>query len=83
MQRESGLEALRILAMLVIIVHHYSVHGVWPGGGIGVQVTLDLLSLFGKVGCNLFVMISGYFLVCGRFKSRSLLRTVAENTFYG
>lgn len=32
-KRSSNVELLRIVAMLMIIIHHFSVHGPWPSGG--------------------------------------------------
>lgn len=36
----------------------------------------------GKLGVNLFILISGYMTACSTFKSRSLLRVVFETVFY-
>lgn len=63
--RESKFEALRIIAIVMIIAHHYSLFG------FNFQnLTLDskklILSFFiigGKIGVNLFIMISSYYLV--------------------
>ena len=33
-KRSSNVELLRIVAMLMIIIHHFSVHGPWPSGGV-------------------------------------------------
>ncbi len=62
--RNSSLELLRIVAMILIIAHHYSVHG-----GLQFDNTpsfnrfwVQCLQLGGKLGVNIFVLISGYFL---------------------
>ena len=67
--RESNFELLRIIAMVFIILSHISVHGDWgediflPDGlSLNVMFLQALLPL-GKLGVNLFVLISGYFLV--------------------
>ncbi len=68
--RQSNFELLRIVAMLFIILHHISVHGNWGNGGVFFPEELTINAFFlqtilplGKIGVNLFVLISGYFLV--------------------
>lgn len=68
-RRQSNIELLRIICMLMIIAHHFSVHS-------GFDFSADPLSLSrvwtqvlwsgGKVGVDVFVLISGYFLVSGK-----------------
>lgn len=65
--RQSNLELSRILAMYLIVMHHFSVHGgvsIWSGSApLSFNFYLDqLLSTGGKIGVNLFVLITGYFL---------------------
>ena len=31
--RSSNIELLRIVSMALIIMHHFAIHGPWPGGG--------------------------------------------------
>jgi len=64
-ERNSSLELLRIFAMLMIIAHHFAVHG---GFNFLVNsVTINRLwyqfILMGNLGNNLFLFITGYFLV--------------------
>lgn len=66
--RQSNLELSRILAMFLIVMHHFSVHGgvpIWSGSApLSFNFYLDqLLSTGGKIGVNLFVLITGYFLI--------------------
>lgn len=63
--RQSNIELLRIVSMLLIIAHHFAVHS----GFVFAQDDFSLNSLFiktiligGKLGVNIFVLISGYFL---------------------
>ena len=63
--RQSNIELLRIVSMLLIIAHHFAVHG----GFVFAQDDFSVNSLFiktiligGKLGVNIFVLISGYFL---------------------
>lgn len=58
--RSSNFELLRIVAMSMVVIHHFIVHILAPampeGGGI-----LSFANTFVICGVNLFVMISGYF----------------------
>ncbi len=82
--RNSNLELLRIISMVLILFHHYSLHG-FPMEGVALgwqKRFLQFLSLGGKVGVNLFVLISGYFLIESRFQVRKLLKLLAQVLFY-
>lgn len=76
--------------MLLIILHHLSVHGPWsPDFNNGWWATdpvstfiIQSLGLFGKTGVNIFVLITGYFMARGCFKARSAGRIVLESWFY-
>ncbi len=62
--RASNIELLRILCMLCIVAHHYSVHGKFSFDTSIVsmnRVLVQILSLGGKLGVNCFVLITGYF----------------------
>ena len=62
--RQSNMELLRIIAMVLIVFHHIGVHS-----GLGATESISVLNRFwvlllqsgGKIGVNVFVMISGYF----------------------
>lgn len=82
--RNSNFELLRILSMLMIIAHHYSVHGSW--NFINTlsfnNIYIHFLSLGGKLGVNLFVLISGYFLIDSKFKIQKLIKLHFQVLFY-
>lgn len=81
--RSSNIELLRILSMVLIVMHHFSVHGAWPdGGALASDFAVNILSFGGKLGVNCFVLITGYFSVCGKPKISSVLRVVLETWFY-
>lgn len=64
--RDSNFELLRIIAMIMIIAHHFSVHGGFCFSDEHLTVNrlwINYLSIGGKLGEDLFVLISGYFLV--------------------
>lgn len=82
--RESNIELLRIISMLLILFHHGVVHG-----NLDFYGTLSLnklfLSLFifgGKFGVNVFVLISGYYLCKGNFSIRKFAKVASEILFY-
>lgn len=65
LKRKSGIELLRILAIILIIGAHLSYHSDFPLQSIQFSVNkawLLLLNLGGKFGVDIFVVISAYFL---------------------
>ena len=64
--RQSNIELLRIIAMVIIVAHHFAVHG---GFDFPIETVapnrlwIQFLALGGKIGVNIFVLISGYFLI--------------------
>ena len=83
-RRNSALELLRIICMILIIMHHFAVHG---GYNLEETSTLNILwvqflSLGGKLGVNCFIMISGYFLINSTFKIKKLIKLLVEVWFY-
>ena len=87
-ERASGIELLRILCMLMIIAHHYFVHGGFSAASIAVHraegMAVQMMQMFGRPACLIFALISGYFLVeRGRERHvRRVLPLVAEQWFY-
>ena len=82
--RNSAFEILRIIAIIFIIAHHFSVHGAFDFSELGNSFLItfnrtwtDLLLQLGKVGVNLFVLISGYFLIDNnKFKSKKIISII-------
>lgn len=83
-KRELNFELLRIISMFLIVMYHFSD---W-GGVININDNIPnkivgcFLNIFGNLGVNLFVLISGYFLINSKFKFKKLLRLIAEVFFY-
>ena len=79
-ERNSNLELLRIISMLLIIMHHYSIHGFSPNilYYSSNKYILDFLSLEGKLGVNCFILISGYFMINQKFTIKKLLSILGE-----
>lgn len=81
-QRQSGLELLRIIAMLFIVMHHCAMF-------CNVQMPNETLGYIarvfqtgGKVGVNIFVLISAYFMINKNFKFTRILNILAQTFFY-
>lgn len=83
MKRDSSIELLRIIAMLMIVLHHLCLYGYELGNSSGsVDLVRNLLMLGGKIGVDVFVLISGFFLASGKIKTSSFLRVLLEAWFY-
>ena len=83
-ERNSSFELLRIISMFLIIMHHYSFHG---GFDFMIPFSMKLyfvqcLDMGGKLGVNLFVLISGYFLCKSDFKWKRIIKLEVEVIFY-
>lgn len=78
--RESNIELLRIVLMVLIIMHHFSVHGTFaftPELTFN-KVFLQVFGLGGKAGVVAFVMITGYFMVSSSFKLHKFGKLVGQ-----
>ena len=76
---------LRIICMVLIIAHHYAVHGAFVFTELTPFVNKMIVVFFklgGKLGVNLFVLISGYFMVRSSVTFRKLLRLWLQILFY-
>jgi surface polysaccharide O-acyltransferase-like enzyme len=84
--RLTNFELLRIVAMLMVVTMHY----LWYGGSLpSLTDSVNSIGYFALaveslaiVAVNLFVIVSGYFLVNIRFKLSRLLRLMAQVLFY-
>lgn len=64
--RKSNIELLRIISMVMIIAHHIGVHSGFEFATNSVsfnELWILFLKIGGKIGVNIFVLISGYFLI--------------------
>ena len=83
--RNSNLELLRIFCMLMIIAHHFAVHG---GFDLSVgefnlrRFFIQILFSGGKLGVNIFVLITGYFMINKEFSIKKLIKLIFEIYFY-
>lgn len=63
--RQSNIELLRIITMIMIVAHHFALYvGVTSAESFGIErVWMDLLLMGGKIGVDVFILIMGYFSV--------------------
>lgn len=90
MKRERNFEVLRTVAMFFIVVYHSLTHGV--GGEYEFDVShpimfsnvlfSDFLLVISSIAVNLYVMISGFFLVDLNFRLSRIVRTWTCACFY-
>ncbi len=88
-KRESNIELLRIIAIIMIIGHHFSIYA---GNSLLIDniinitsahsIFLQILSYGGVVGNIIFVMISGYFIINKSFKFEKIIKFWLEVLFY-
>lgn len=85
--RVSNIELLRIIAMLLIVAHHYVVNStVWSlfdaAHPTANSLFLQWWGMWGKTAINVFVLIFGYFMCTGSLTLRRFLKLFLEVTFY-
>lgn len=81
--RKTGLELLRIIAMLLIVFSHFACHG-------GIDYTkfsinnafLTIIEFGGKIGVNIFILISGYFSCTSKFSVKRIMKLIVATEFY-
>lgn len=76
--RNSNIELLRIISMIVIIAHHFELYTEYRTTS---NINLIIYSL-GNLGVNIFVIISGYFLITSKFSIKKLLKLWLQIIFY-
>lgn len=83
-KRNINIELIRIISMLMIVFHHFTIHTNWNyPKEIGLRNYFILcLGNFGKIGVILFILISGYFFYKQNFSLKKLLHLNNNITFY-
>lgn len=77
-KRLSNMEALRIVAMSMILIHHFLIHGITPD-----NLPDNLYYVFNGLvygGVSIFFMLSGYFSI--RFSITGLVRLILTIAFF-
>lgn len=85
-ERDSNMELLRIVSMLLILVHHFIVHCFYPDlfardGDLNTyRFICVVINGFAFIGVNCFILISGYYGI--RSKLKSLFNLYLVCAFY-
>ena len=77
--RQSNMEMLRIIAMSMILIHHFMVHGLTQENMP--HHLFNALNSFVFSGVNIFFILSGYFSI--RYTSKGLLKLILTILFFG
>ncbi len=81
--RQSNIELLRILAMFFIITFHYCYYSGYVFEALNYNSYLVKIFYFGgELGVNIFMLISGYFLINSKFSVKKLIKLILEVNFY-
>ena len=86
-QRQSNFELLRVIAMVLIVTHHYAANSTVmdqfvQGGNSINHIFLKLIGAWGKTAINPFVMMSGFFMCTSTLTARRFLKIFLEWMFY-
>lgn len=85
--RESNIELFRIIAMLLVVLHHFVLHSgfgdMYDMSHITANmVLLQMFGAFGKFGINCFTVITGYYMIKSNWKLKKFLKLYLEILFY-
>ena len=82
-ERKSNFELLRIVAILFIISFHYVYHSGYVFNSLNINsLIIESFYFLGELGVNLFILITGYFQVKGKFSGKKLIKLIIEVNFY-
>lgn len=85
-QRNSNIELLRIICIFFIVLRHYSTQVTW--GDINIdpwswqRLFLQLITIGGSTSNNVFLLISGYFMIGKKVNFKRIVALIAEMFFY-
>jgi len=87
-KRQSSIELLRIVAMLMVLISHYSFHSFYVAGegytsiiNIFNRLLLQIANT-GSLGVDVFIIISGYCMINSTFKAKKMVELLAQVWFY-
>ena len=83
-ERDSNIELLRLIAMFSIVLGHYSIHGIGntaPGYAENGQY-VAIFNYFGNLGVNLFVLISGFYMITSKLTFRKVISLLFQVSSY-
>ena len=81
-KRNSAIDMLKVISIYFIILHHYALWSGWQfASGFSLTKTAaQTLLMGGKLGVDIFVMITGYFVIKSTAKVKSLVTIWIETT---
>lgn len=87
-ERNSSFEILRLVAMFIIICHHFVVHGVYPSispndiHNFSMAACVLLFGWGGYLGNSIFVLLTGYFSIDRQVNWKRLFLLAVTMIFY-
>lgn len=88
-QRNSTVELLRILCILMVIAGHYYAHGIayamapFTPENYSLRIlAMQLISFGADIANDIFIMITGYYLINSTMKGSRILKLLGEMLFY-
>ena len=85
-KRNSSLELLRIICMVFIILYHYVLHGVHIKDINNLPlfngVLTSIMLIGGRLSCDVFVLITGYFLIKQKINIKKLIKLLIKIFIY-
>ena len=89
-KRNPSFEILRVVAMFLIVVWHFLIHGI-GNKPLGIAdnapalfnlCSIELIGCLSKISTNCYILISGYFLIASAAKWRKIPKTWMPIFFY-
>lgn len=87
-KRNSSFELLRIISMVMIVFYHFAIHGGFEFSGTEFTIPYfwySFILMGGKIGVDVFVLISGYFMINSNgslFNFKRILKFWGQIAFY-
>lgn len=86
-RRDTNIELYRCIVMLLIVAHHYMMHSgllnVTPNCLTSAKsIYLYFLGMWGKIGINCFVLITGYYMCSSNISYIKYLKLLLQVEFY-
>ncbi len=81
-QRNSSMEILRIVAMFLIIFSHYGAHGTGLTNDGSINGMIIAWTKTGTIGVDIFVLLSGYYLINSNLKIKKIFTLLFQVLFY-
>ena len=86
--RNSSVELLRIICMILIIFHHYSLHGILENYEFSYinfnwqMLYVQIISCGGRFACIVFMLITGYYSISAKTNYKRVVKLIIEMFFY-